>query len=34
MYFGEHFGWNEKLALFYWLNFTQVYINLEKYVIH
>jgi hypothetical protein len=27
-------GWNMKLALFYDSNFTKVYINLEKYVIH
>jgi hypothetical protein len=27
-------GWNMKLALFYNLYFTKVYINLEKYVIH
>jgi hypothetical protein len=27
-------GWNMNLALFYNLNFTEVYINLKKSVIH
>jgi hypothetical protein len=31
---GTLFGWNINLALFYNLNFTKVYINLEKFVIN
>jgi hypothetical protein len=35
IYFGRYFlGWDVNLALFCNLNFTKVYINLKKYVIH
>jgi hypothetical protein len=31
---GTLLGWNIKLSLFYNSNFTQVYVNLEKSIIH
>jgi hypothetical protein len=34
IFIGTLFGWNMKFSLSYNLNFTKVYINLEKYFIH
>jgi hypothetical protein len=34
IYFCRHFAWYKYEVSFYNLNFTQVYINLDKYAIH